>query len=110
MARPTGRPVLDDQLRGEPPVLAIHATPERSARHLDDPDGAIASLLAALDLPEPEPSAPTAGPSRAPRSNAPSLHLGADRIGLCGDGWHGRTRSVEAAWLSGRRLAEAVLA
>ncbi len=103
----------DGDRRGDgAPVLVAHTSPDRARRHLDAPDGAIAPVLAALDLPEPVWThahrwtfAKPAGQHNAPYG------LLDGRVGLAGDQWcpDGSPR-VESAWLSGTRLAAALLA
>ena len=102
----------DGQRRGDGvPVLVAHSTAEAAAPHLDDPAAGGPALVAALrgllDLPEPEWTyvqrwslARPATPHEQP------FHLGAARVGLCGDGW-GAPR-FETAWTSGTALGEAL--
>ncbi len=101
-----GRPRGDAQ-----PVLVAHTTAAGARRHLEDPTGAVAPVLAAL--PAVVGGGGAAGPEESaahrwrfarpaePREEA--FHLGPARVGLCGDGWGPRPR-VEQAWLSGHRL------
>ncbi len=106
----------DGRRRGDQaPVLVAHSTPERARQHLDVPEGAVTAMVAALRRVlgiEPAPVqtwvhrwtyARPAG-----RRDRPYF-LGEAGIGLCGDGWHGRSR-VEAAYLSGRALGAEVAA
>jgi hypothetical protein len=89
------------------PVLVAHTTPAIARDDvLEDVLAAVADLL---DLPDRpvwtyahrwRPAQPDAHRDRP-------FHLGADRIGLAGDGW-GRPR-VETAWLSGTALATELL-
>jgi len=101
----------DGDRRGDgAPVLVAHSTGEVARAHDADPDGAVAPMVAALRdlLGVGEPAWTYAHRWRhaAPAgSRDADFHL-ADGIGLCGDGW-GRSR-VEAAWLSGTRLAQAL--
>ena len=90
------------------PVLVAHSTSPCAERHLAQPENATADLLAAVRRVlgvSVEPSwthvqrwsfARPAEPREQP------FHLGAARVGLCGDGW-GSPR-VETAWLSGHLL------
>lgn len=93
------------------PVLVAHTTADGARAHLDDPDGAIAPVLAALG---PVLGASPGGPPEhtgaqrwtfarpvSPRDEP--FHLGPARVGICGDGWGSRPR-VEQAWLSGDAL------
>lgn len=98
-------------------VLVAHSTAELARRHADDPDGAIAPVLAALGA--------GLGVTRAPQwtrahrwtfakptdtHGAASHLLTDDLIGVAGDAWcpAGAPR-VESAWLSGRDLGRALL-
>ncbi len=104
----------DGARRGDgAPVLVAHAAPEFSAEHLDDPDAAVAPVVAELG------PLLTGGPTPAPswsRAHRWSLAqpleqhedapFGLDertRIAVCGDAW-GRTSKVETAWASGTAL------
>lgn len=105
----------DGDRRGDgAPVLVAHTTAARARRHLDDPDAAVAPVVAAvtelLDLS----GAPAwtfahrwshASPTR-PHSE--EFALTDELVGLCGDGW-GSPR-VETAWRSGTLLGRAVAA
>ncbi len=105
----------DGDRRGDgAPVLVVHTTAAVAASHDAAPDGAAAPAVAALrDLLDiPEPPAWThahrwrfASPAQ---SRDRTFHLGADGIGLAGDGW-GSPR-VETAWRSGTDLGRAVVA
>ena len=101
-------------------VLVAHSTPELAARHLDEPDAAIAPVVAALrrllDLDaEPEWTHAhrwTYAKPAGTHGDAPYELLERGRpVGRCGDSWcpSGSPR-VEAAWLSGDRLGRAVAA
>ena len=102
--------------RGGPESWVVQASPDWSRRHLEEtPDAVLPLLLSGLgDLagaPLPEPVHAAAHRWRYARSGT----LGQDclwdaglRLGACGD-WLLGPR-VEAAWLSGRRLADAMLA
>lgn len=114
-----GSPVVewvadDGRRRGDgAPVLVAHTTPVFAASRLDDPASAVPHVVAELsrvlgrDLEEPEWARAhrwsLASPARA--RPAPDFALTADgTVGVCGDAWGERSR-VEAAWLSGTRLA-----
>jgi predicted NAD/FAD-dependent oxidoreductase len=114
-----GSPVVqwvadDGRRRGDDaPVLVAHTTPVFAASRLDDPAAAVPHVMAELsrvlgrDLDEPEWARAhrwsLATPARA--RPAPAFALTADgAVGVCGDAWGERSR-VEAAWLSGTRLA-----
>ncbi|MGJ7442565.1 NAD(P)/FAD-dependent oxidoreductase [Aquipuribacter sp. MA13-6] len=118
-----GSPVVewvadDGRRRGDgAPVLVAHTTPVFAASRLDDPASAVPHVLADLsrvlgtDLGEPEWARAhrwsLASPSR-PRP-APEFALTDDgTVGVCGDAWGERSR-IEAAWLSGHRLAGELL-
>jgi len=100
----------DGARRGDlAPVLVAHSTVAFATRHLHDPAAAAPSMVAALrgllGLAEPDWAlvhrwgfATPARPRDAP------CWLGADRVGLCGDGWG--TPKVETAWVSGDALGQ----
>ena len=103
----------DGRRRGDgAAVLVAHSTPAFAADHLVEPAGATGDLTTALrgvlGVAEPVWSrvqrwtfAKPAGPREE------QFHLSSG-IGLCGDGWG--ASKVEAAWLSGHRLGEALAA
>lgn len=105
----------DGRRRGDDaPVLVAHTTPVFAASRLDEPASAVPHVLAELsrvlgrELTDPEWARAhrwsLASPAR-PRP-APAFSLTADgTVGVCGDAWGERSR-VEAAWLSGTRLAD----
>ena len=102
----------DGRRRGDDaPVLVAHTTPERAARHLEDPDAAgellVAALRRVLDLPEPASHLVKRWSLARPvgEREEPYLLEGpeAGLLGVCGDGW-GATPKVEGAYLSGHRL------
>ncbi len=118
-----GSPVLDwvaddGRRRGDDaPVLVAHTTPVFAASRLDDPASAVPHVLEELSrvlglrLSEPEWARAhrwsLSSPSRA--RPAPEFALTPDgSVGVCGDAWGERSR-VEAAWLSGTRLAHELL-
>ena len=114
-----GDPVLawvadDGRRRGDDaPVLVAHSTADFAAGRLDDPDAAQEPMVDALRRRLEITAAPTyarvqrwsfARPTK--QRDEPYL-LGDDRLGVCGDGWHGKSR-VEGAFLSGRALGQAI--
>ncbi|HEU5484323.1 MAG TPA: FAD-dependent oxidoreductase [Microlunatus sp.] len=103
----------DGRRRGDDaPVLVAHSGAAFAARHLDDPQAAgpeLADALAALI----EAAAPSATVVHRwtfakPSGTASRSFALVDRLGLCGDRWSEKPR-VEAAYLSGRALAGALL-
>jgi len=105
----------DGARRGDgAPVLVAHSTAARAQRHLEQPDDAIAPVLAAarrLLAVTDEPSWThvhrwTFAKPAGTHGDAPFALLMSGRpLGVCGDAWcpTGAPR-VESAWLSGRRL------
>jgi len=103
----------DGRRRGDgAPVLVAHSTSPFAVAHLQEPAAAeqpmTAALRALLEL----------GPpvwtyvhrwscARPAAAREEPFHLGPARVGLCGDGW-GSPR-VETAWVSGTRLAQALI-
>ncbi|MCU1536139.1 MAG: hypothetical protein JWP82_490 [Humibacillus sp.] len=106
----------DGRRRGDgAPVLVAHSTADLARDHLDDPQAAGPAMLDALTRLLQLPAAPRwthvhrwsfAHPAS---TRSRTHHLGDDGIGLCGDAWSERPR-VEAAYLSGLELGEAVVA
>ena len=104
----------DGARRGDgAPVLVAHAAPAFAGQHLSDPAAAGPALVAALRevLGVGEPAWTrvqrwTYAKPIGPRDEL--FHLGPARVGLCGDGWG--SSKVEAAWLSGTRLGQALVA
>jgi renalase len=104
----------DGDRRGDgAPVLVAHTTAETAHAHAADPAGAVAPVLDALRDLLRVTSAPVwtaahhwpfASPAEA--RDRP-FHLGADGIGLAGDGW-GSPR-IETAWRSGTLLGRALI-
>lgn len=96
------------------PVLVAHSDPVLAAVHLDDPAAAVPVLIAELRQAlrieaEPVDVVVRAWPQAKPMDpQEQPFHLGPARIGLCGDGWHGRPR-IEAAYLSGHALGRALV-
>lgn len=107
----------DGDRRGDgAPVLVVHSTADLARRHLDDPDAALPAMIAATLAVLGTTSAPVATYVHRwtfARPIAPHeeqyLFDGEARIGVCGDGWGGRS-SVGAAWESGHALGERVAA
>lgn len=105
----------DGDRRGDgAPVLVEHTTGERARRHLDDPDAAIAPVIAAtrrvLDIAEEPASAHAhrwtfARPTRT--TGQPFLR--APGLSMCGDAW-GESAAVRTAWTSGDALGRALAA
>ena len=104
----------DGRRRGDgAPVLVAHSTPSFAADHLEDPAAAGPGLSRALQavLGAPEPIRTRVHRwtfARPAGGRAETYALTESGLGLCGDGWAERPR-VEAAYLSGRALAEALL-
>ncbi len=108
----------DGSRRGDgAPVLVAHSTPERAARHLDDPDSAAAPLLDAvrrlLDLPPPEWHQVHRWTFARPAGSRDRTYGWFEEsgtvLGVCGDGWAEKSR-VESAYLSGRDLGRSLAA
>ncbi|HZA73297.1 MAG TPA: FAD-dependent oxidoreductase [Propionibacteriaceae bacterium] len=114
-----GDPVLawvadDGRRRGDDaPVLVAHSTADFAAAHLEEPDAAqpamVDALLERLEIP----AAPAYASvhrwsfARPTKQRDDPYFLGDDGLGVCGDGWHGKSR-VEGAYLSGRALGRAI--
>lgn len=104
----------DGARRGDAaPVLVAHSTPGFAERHLADPAAAgpamITALCRLLGLTEPTWSQVQRWTYAKPVGTREAPHLlGVARVGLCGDGWG--PAKVEAAWLSGTALGQALLA
>ncbi|HEY5784802.1 MAG TPA: FAD-dependent oxidoreductase [Microlunatus sp.] len=105
----------DGRRRGDgAPALVAHSTPSFAAEHLVDPAAAGPELSRALQtvLEGPEPISTLVHRwtfARPAGGRAERYALTESGLGLCGDGWAEKPR-VEAAYLSGRALAEALLA
>ena len=106
----------DGRSRGDgAPVLVAHSTPEFAREHLEDPEEALPALLRGLrsvvgvhgDPVETHVQRWTFAQPTSSRED--TFHLGADGIGLCGDGWSPKSK-VEAAWRSGTDLGAAIVA
>ena len=109
--------IADDGRRRDDfaPVLVAHSTPEFAAEHLHAPEQAVPLMVLAvrdaLDIAtEPESTSMQRWSFARPTGNREQRYfLGEQGIGFCGDSWSEKPR-VEAAYLSGVALAEAVLA
>jgi renalase len=105
----------DGRRRGDgAPVLVAHSTSSFAADHLADPAAAGpelgSALQAVLEAPEPIGSQVQRWTFARPADGRTEPYaLTAGGLGLCGDGWAEKPR-VESAYLSGRALAEALLA
>jgi renalase len=105
----------DGRRRGDgAPVLVAHSTSAYAGQHLAEPAAAGPELSRALqDLigaPEPASTHVHRWTFARPAGGRPEPYALVDGgLGLCGDGWAEKPR-VEAAYLSGRALAEALLA
>jgi hypothetical protein len=104
----------DGRRRGDDaPVLVAHVHPLLSAAHLDDPDAVVAPALEELSSVLGVPLHPSSVFAKRwslakPVNPRPEpFWLGSERIGLCGDRWHGPSR-IESAYLSGRALGRAL--
>lgn len=104
----------DGRRRGDDaPVLVAHVHPLLSAAHLDDPEAVVAPALEELSAVLGVPLDPSFVFAKRwsvakPLNPRPEpFWLGSERIGLCGDGWHGPSR-IESAYLSGRALGRAL--
>ncbi len=102
----------DGDRRGDDaPVLVAHSTAALAARHLDDPSGAGPIIAAAvgelLSLPD-EPSVAVHRWTYAQPDPSDTPYVSDGGVWLCGDAF-GRPR-VQTAWLSGRAVAQALLA
>ncbi len=105
----------DGRRRGDDaPVLVAHSTSSFAADHLVDPAAAGPELSRALQellgAPAPFGTLVHRWTFARPAGGRPEPYaLAEGGLGLCGDGWAEKPR-VEAAYLSGRTLAEALLA
>lgn len=102
----------DGDRRGDgAPVLVAHTTAEVARAHDAEPDGAVDPVVEALrdllGVADPVWTHAHRWRFAAPADSRDEPYHLADGIGLAGDGW-GRSR-VEAAWLSGTRLAGALV-
>ena len=105
----------DGRRRGDgAPVLVAHTTSAYAAQHLEDPAAAgpevSRALQAVLEVPEPISTLVHRWTFARPAAGRDEPYaLTESGLGLCGDGWAEKPR-VEAAYLSGRALAGALLA
>lgn len=106
----------DGRRRGDDaPVLVAHSTPELAAQHLANPAAAgpemVAALRRQLDLDEPADVHVHRWTFARPTGEREASYALVDGpgglVGACGDGW-GPKPKVETAWLSGRRLGQAL--
>ncbi|MDP9396442.1 MAG: FAD-dependent oxidoreductase [Actinomycetota bacterium] len=106
----------DGRRRGDGlPVLVAHATAGFAASRLDRPEDGLQPMLDELAgvlgvRGEPRWAGMTRWSLSSPAAaRKRPYHLGRSGVGLCGDGWGGKPR-VEAAFLSGRALGQALAA
>ena len=104
----------DGRRRGDrAAVLVAHSTTDFAAHHLEDPSAAQPALVHALRERLEIKAAPAYARvhrwsfARPARQRDDPYFLEHDRLGVCGDGWHGKSR-VEGAYLSGRALGRAM--
>jgi predicted NAD/FAD-dependent oxidoreductase len=104
----------DGRRRGDgAPVLVAHADPVLSASHLDDPEQLQVVMLdelrtvLALEADPTDVFVKRWSLAKPVRPSEDAFFLGSNRIGLCGDGWHGPSK-IEGAYLSGRALGRAI--
>lgn len=104
----------DGARRGDgAPVLVAHSAAAFAAGRLDDPQSALAPMLAEVQAVLGITAAPRWARVKRwslarPRTSHPEAFLLSEHgIGLCGDGWNGRAR-VESAYVSGRALGRAL--
>ena len=114
-----GDPVLgwvadDGRRRGDDaPVLVGHSTGDFAATHLEDPAAAQPAMVEALRSRLEIPTAAAYANvhrwsfARPTKQRDDPYFLGEEGLGVCGDGWHGKSR-VEGAYLSGRALGRAI--
>jgi len=93
-------------------VLVAHTTAELAREHLDDPDGAIPEVVAAVkNLLTLDDSLAHTFAHRwtfaRPAAQHPEPFFLADGIGICGDAW-GQRSAVSTAWASGDALGRAI--
>jgi len=102
----------DGRRRGDgAPVLVVQSHPALAARHLDDPGAAapelIAALRTALDVPSPAWFEVKRWALARPDGHHEEPFALVGGIGTCGDSW-GAPPRIQTAWVSGRRLGEAL--
>ncbi|MCG7416324.1 NAD(P)-binding protein [Microbacterium sp. ACRRU] len=105
----------DGDRRGDgAPVLVVHTTGERAARHLDDPDAAIAPVTAAtrgllrIDV-EPVATYAHRWTFARPVRTTGEPFFRSPGLSMCGDAW-GESAAVRTAWASGDALGRALAA
>ena len=105
----------DGDRRGDgAPVLVVHTTGERAARHLDDPDAAIAPVTAAtrrllrIDV-EPVATYAHRWTFARPARTMGEPFFRSPGLSMCGDAW-GESAAVRTAWVSGDALGRALAA
>ena len=105
----------DGDRRGDgAPVLVVHTTGERAARHLDDPDAAIAPVTAAtrrllrIDV-EPVATYAHRWTFARPARTTGEPFFRSPGLSMCGDAW-GESAAVRTAWVSGDALGRALAA
>ncbi|WP_285135481.1 FAD-dependent oxidoreductase [Microbacterium sp. lyk4-40-TSB-66] len=105
----------DGDRRGDgAPVLVVHTTADRARRHLDDPDGAIAPVLAAtrrllrIDA-EPASAHAHRWTFARPAQATGRPYFRSPGLSACGDVW-GESAAVRTAWTSGDALGRALAA
>ncbi|MCC4248471.1 NAD(P)/FAD-dependent oxidoreductase [Microbacterium testaceum] len=103
----------DGDRRGDgAPVLVVHTTGERAARHLDDPDAAIAPVTAAarrllrIDV-EPIAAHAHRWTFARPVRTTGEPFFRSPGLSVCGDAW-GESAAVRTAWASGDALGRAL--
>jgi predicted NAD/FAD-dependent oxidoreductase len=105
----------DGDRRGDgAPVLVVHTTADRAGRHLDDPDDAIAPVLAAtrrllqIDA-EPVSTLAHRWSFARPAQATGQPFFRSPGLSACGDAW-GESAAVRTAWTSGDALGRALSA
>lgn len=105
----------DGDRRGDgAPVLVVHTTGAAAQRHLDDPDAAIAPVVAATRRLLRIPAEPVATHAHRWTFARPARTTGAPffrspGLSLCGDAW-GDSAAVRTAWASGDALGRVLTA
>jgi len=102
----------DGDRRGDDaPVLVAHTGPDLAREHLDDPDGVVAPVVEAvtgvLGTGTPDWTHAHRWTFSKPTTSREEPFLLVDGIGVCGDGWGGKS-SVGTAWASGDALGRAL--
>lgn len=105
----------DGDRRGDgAPVLVVHTTADRARKHLDDPDGAIAPVVAAtrrllqIDL-DPASTFAHRWTFARPAATTGRPFFRSPGLSACGDAW-GDSSAVRTAWTSGDALGRALAA